>query len=74
MAKRNPFDKISDNIAKDFTRRLKSAKDTKIVPFGEEEVSPAEFRTRFAGMSKGDRQKTLDINGQAEVLKQLRGG
>ena len=58
----------------DFRRRLISVKSSNAVPLGEEEVSPSEFRSRFAKMSEFDRKRVLDENGQSEVLRQLRGG
>ena len=74
MARRNPLEGISDRISDRFKRNLKSIENSKAVPFGEEEVSPREFRSRFAKMSESDRKRVLDENGQAEVLRQLKGG
>ena len=73
MARRNPLEKIPDKISDRFKRDLKSMETFKAVPFGEEEVSPSEFRTRFPTMSEIDLKKVLDKYGQAEVLRQLRG-
>jgi len=73
MARRNPLEKALDHVADDFKRRLASVKSSNIVPLGQEEVTPREFRARFANMSEMDRQKVLAENGQAEVLSQLRG-
>lgn len=73
MTRRNPLEKALDHITDDFKRRLISAKSSNVVPLGEEEVTPREFRSRFANMSELDRKKVLDENGQAEVLRQLRG-
>ena len=74
MARRNPLEKISDRISDRFKRNLKSIETSKAVPFGEEEVTPREFRSRFSKMSESDRKRVLDENGQAEVLRQLKGG
>lgn len=74
MARRNPREGISDRVADRYKKNLKSIETSKAVPFGEEEVSPREFRARFAKMSEFDRKKVLDENGQAEVLRQLKGG
>lgn len=71
MAKRNPLDKVFDNITNDFRRRLTTAKTSKVVPLGQEQVTPAQFRTRFSTMTEVERKKVLDENGQAEVLKML---
>ena len=73
MARRNPLEKALDHVTDDFKRRLTSVKSSNVVPLGQEEVTPSEFRARFANMSKIDRKKVLDENGQAEVLRQLRG-
>ena len=73
MPKRNPLEKALDHVTDDFRRRLSSAKSSNVVPLGSEEVTPREFRSRFANMSEVDRKKVLDENGQAEVLRQLRG-
>ena len=73
MARRNPLQKLPDRIADRFKRNLKSIETSKAVPFGEEEVTPSEFRSRFAEMSEFDRKRVLDEKGQAEVLRQLRG-
>lgn len=74
MARRNPLEKALDHVTDDFRRRLISVKSSNAVPLGEEEVSPREFKSRFANMSETDRQRVLDENGQAEVLRQLKGG
>ena len=74
MARRNPLEKALDHVTDDFRRRLISVKSSNAVPLGEEEVSPSEFRSRFAKMSEFDRKRVLEENGQAEVLRQLRGG
>ena len=74
MARRNPLEKALDHITDDFRRRLISIKSSNAVPLGEEEVSPREFRSRFAKMSEFDRKRVLAENGQAEVLRQLKGG
>lgn len=74
MARRNPLEGIGDRIAGRFQKNLDAITASKAVPFGEEEVTPREFRSRFATMSKVERQRVLDENGQEEVLKQLRGG
>jgi len=74
MARRNPLEKALDHVTDDFRRRLDSAKSSRAVPLGEEEVTPKEFRTRFAQMSEFDRKRVLAENGQAEILRQLRGG
>jgi len=73
MARRNPLQKLPDRVADRFKRNLKSIETSKVVPFGEEEVTPREFRTRFPTMSESELKKVLDENGQAEVLRQLRG-
>ena len=73
MARRNPLQKLPDRIADRYKKNLKSIETSKAVPFGEEEVTPREFRSRFAKMSEFDRKKVLDENGQAEILRQLRG-
>jgi len=49
-------------------------KSSNAVPLGEEEVTPREFKARFANMSETERKRVLDENGQAEVLRQLKGG
>jgi len=74
MARRNPLEKALDHITDDFKKRLSSAKSTNTVTLGKEEVTPREFRSRFADMSEKQRQQVLDESGQEEVLKQLRGG
>ena len=74
MPKRNPLEKALDHVTDDFKRRLQSVQANKAVPLGEEEVTPREFRARFAKMSEFDRKKVLDENGQAEILRQLKGG
>jgi nitrate/TMAO reductase-like tetraheme cytochrome c subunit len=74
MARRNPLEKVPDRIIEHFKRNLESIKNFKAVPFGEEEVTPREFRSRFANMSESDRKQVLDKNGQAEILRQLKGG
>lgn len=74
MARRNPLEKALDHVTDDFRRRLTSVKSSRAVPLGEEEVTPREFRSRFAAMSEHDRKRVLNENGQAEVLRQLRGG
>ena len=73
MARRNPLQGLPDRIADRFKRNLKSIETSKTVPFGEEEVTPSEFRSKFAEMSEFDRKRVLDEKGQAEVLRQLRG-
>lgn len=73
MARRNPLEKALDHVTDDFKRRLISVKSSNIVPLGQEEVTPREFRARFASMSESDRKKVLEENGQEEVLRQLRG-
>ncbi len=73
MARRNPRQGLPDRVATRYKRNLKSIEISKAVPFGEQEVTPSEFRAQFPTMSKAAIQKTLDENGQAEVLKQLRG-
>jgi len=73
MARRNPLEKALDHVTDDYRRRLSSVKSSNVVPLGQEEVTPREFRSRFASMSELDRKKVLDENGQAEVLRQLRG-
>jgi len=73
MARRNPLEKALDHVTDDFKRRLASVKSSNVVPLGREEVTPREFRSRFASMSENDRKKVLEENGQAEVLRQLRG-
>lgn len=72
MARKNPLEKSLDHVTDDFKRRLISAKATNAVPLGEEEVSPSEFKSRFANMSEFDRKRVLAEKGQAEVLRQLR--
>ena len=74
MARRNPLEKALDHVTDDFRRRLISVKSSNAVPLGEEEVTPREFKARFANMSETDRKRVLDENGQAEVLRQLKGG
>jgi hypothetical protein len=74
MARRNPLEKALDHITDDFRRRLISVKSSNAVPLGEEEVTPREFKARFANMSETERKRVLDENGQAEVLRQLKGG
>ena len=74
MARRNPLEKALDHVTDDFRRRLTSVKSSNAVPLGEEEVTPREFRSRFAKMSETDRKRVLAENGQAEVLRQLKGG
>ena len=73
MARRNPLQGLPDRIADRFKRNLKSIETSKAVPFGEEEVTPSEFKTRFPTMSQSDLKKVLDKYGQAEILRQLRG-
>lgn len=72
MARRNPLEKALDHVTDDFRKRLTSAKSTNAVPLGKEEITPREFRSRFAQMSEMERQRVLDENGQAEVIRQLR--
>ena len=72
MAKRNPLE--NNRISERFKASLERARNSTIVPFGEEEVSPAEFRSRFANMSEFERKQVLNRNGQAEIIRQLRGG
>lgn len=74
MARRNPLEKVADRVSDRFKKNLKAIEASKIVPFGEEEVTPREFRSRFAKMSESDRKRVLEENGQAEVLRQLKGG
>jgi hypothetical protein len=74
MARRNPLEKALDHVTDDFRRRLISVKSSNAVPLGEEEVTPREFKARFANMSETERKRVLDENGQAEVLRQLKGG
>ena len=74
MARRNPLEKVNDRIVERYKRNIESTKNFKAVPFGEEEVSPKEFRSKFAEMSEANRQRVLDANGQAEILRQLKGG
>ncbi len=73
MARRNPLEKALDHVTDDFRRRLISVKSSNAVPLGQEEVSPREFRSRFAKMSESDRKKVRAENGQAEILRQLKG-
>jgi hypothetical protein len=73
MARRNPLEKALDHVTDDFRRRLTSVKSSNAVPLGEEEVTPREFRSRFAKMSETDRKKVLDMHGQAEIIRQLKG-
>lgn len=73
MAKENPLEKALKHVEDDYKRRLLSAKSSNIVPLGFQEVTPSEFRAKFPKMSTFDRQKVLDENGQAEILRQLRG-
>ena len=73
MARRNPLEKALDHVTDDFERRLKSARGTNAVPLGQEELTPREFRSRFPNMSEFARQQLLDRDGQAEVLRRLRG-
>ena len=72
MARRNPLEKVNDRIADRFKKSLKAAETSKAVPFGEEEVTPREFRSRFASMSEIERKQVLDKNGQVEILRQLK--
>ena len=74
MARRNPLEKALDHVTDDFRRRLISVKSSNAVPLGEEEVTPREFKARFANMSETERKRVLVENGQAEVLRQLKGG
>ena len=74
MARRNPLEKALDHITDDFRRRLKSTKGSNAVPLGEEQVTLSEFRSRFSNMTEVERKAVLEKNGQAEVLKLLRGG
>ena len=74
MGRVNPLQKIPDKIASSFKRDLASIEAFKAVPFGEEEVSPQEFKARFSEMSEFDLKKVFDRYGQAEVLRKLRGG
>ncbi len=73
MPRVNPLEKALDHIEDDFKRRLTSAKSSNVVPLGMQELTPREFRAKFPTMSEVDRKKVLDENGQAEVLRQLRG-
>ena len=73
MARRNPLEKALDHVTDDFRRRLTSVKSSNAVPLGEEEVTPREFRSRFPTMSETDRKKVLDMHGQAEIIRQLKG-
>ena len=74
MARRNPLEKALDHVTDDFERRLKSARGTNAVPLGQEELTPREFRARFPNMSEFERRQMLDTQGQAAVVKLLRGG
>ena len=73
MARRNPLEGISDRVSSRFKKNLEAITKSKVVPFGEEEVTPAEFRSRFPKMSESQRRQVLEKNGQEEVLRQLRG-
>ena len=73
MVKRNPMGKVPDRIADHYKKNLEAAKTSGIVPFGKEQVTPKEFRARFATMSPAQRQQILDQHGQEEVLRQFRG-
>ena len=74
MGRKNPLEKALDHITDDYQQRLKSAKASNAVPLGVEEVTPREFRSRFAGMTEFERKQTLDTLGAEAVLKNLRGG
>lgn len=74
MADQNIHQKWSHDIKVAFRDVRKKAKAAEAVPFGQERLSPAESKARFAQMSSGEREKFIAERGPNEVIRMLKGG
>ena len=73
MTNRNMHQDWSSNIKVAFREVRKRAKEANTVPFGEERLTAAQAKERFAGMGEAERAKFIADKGEAEILNMLRG-
>lgn len=73
MADRNIHQTWSNDIKTAFRDVRNKAKAADAVPFGQERLTSAEVRTRFAEMSRGEREKFIAERGPNEVIQMLKG-
>ena len=73
MAEKNIHQTWGDNIKVAFRDVRNKAKAAHAVPFGQERLTPAESKARFAQMSQAEREKFIASRGPSEVIKILKG-
>ncbi len=74
MAKKtNPFQEIVDDIVRDYKKVKRSADNSNIIPFGQEQVTRKQLGVRFQSATPEERKKILESVGPDEVLKALGG-
>ena len=73
MGEVNPHQKWANGVNVLARSMRKKAKESDIVPFGQERLTPKAARVRFENMTQPERQKFIADKGETEVLKMLRG-
>ncbi len=73
MADQNIHQNWSKDIKVAFRDVRNKAKQADAVPFGQERLSPAESKARFASMSQSEREKFITQRGEKEVIEMLKG-
>lgn len=73
MVERNRHEKWAGSINTAFRELRNKAKDANAVPLGQERLTPAESKARFASMSPQEREKFIASRGEKEIIRMLKG-
>ena len=69
----NPLQEVVDSVVKDYKKAKRSADDSNIIPFGQEQVTRKQLRVRFQEADQEERKKIREMIGTDEILKALGG-
>ena len=73
MAEVNDLQEIFSPVTEDFISQMREARRVNAVPLGQQRLSPAEARVKFANTPREEKQRMLDEGRQAELLMMARG-
>ena len=73
MAERNKHQKWGAGVNTAFRELRNKSEAANAVPFGQERLTSAESKSRFASMSQAEREKFISSHGPSEIIKILKG-
>ena len=69
----NPLQEVVDDVVRDYKKAKRSADNSNIIPFGQEQITRKQLGVRFQEAGPEERKKIRETVGVEEILKSLGG-